>query len=64
MKAKTHRLLAKAHKIVISVTGKDVSKARRDERMKEVRAIYKKIKTIEPAIYQILNADDNHKTVH
>jgi hypothetical protein len=30
--------------------------------MKDVRAIYRKIKEIEPDIYKILNDDDNHKT--
>jgi hypothetical protein len=30
--------------------------------MKDVRAIYRKIKDIEPKVYEIINYDDNHKT--
>ena len=32
--------------------------------MQKVRAIYKKIKEIEPNIYKVLNDDDNHKTIN
>jgi len=62
MKKRTSNLLEKAHSLVVSVTGTDVSKTKRQEVMKDVRAIYRKIKDIEPKIYQILNDDDNHKT--
>ena len=64
MKKRTSNLLEKAHSLVISVTGTDVSKTRRQEVMKDVRAIYRKIKEIEPKIYAILNDDDNHKTTN
>lgn len=62
MKKRTSNLLEKAHSLVISVTGTDISKTKRQEVMKDVRAIYRKIKDIDPKIYQILNDDDNHKT--
>jgi hypothetical protein len=62
MKKRTSNLLEKAHSLVISVTGTDISKTKRQEVMKDVRSIYRKIKDIDPKIYQILNDDDNHKT--
>jgi hypothetical protein len=62
MKKRTSNLLEKAHSLVISVTGTDISKTKRQEVMKDVRTIYRKIKDIDPKIYQILNDDDNHKT--
>lgn len=61
MKKRTHKLLAKAHSLVVSVTGTDISKSKREEVMREVRAIYKKIKETDIEIYKILNDDDNHK---
>ena len=61
MKKKTDKLLAKAHSLVTSVTGKDITKSAREEVMKDVRAIYKKIKETDLEIYKILNDDDNHK---
>jgi len=64
MKKTTSKLLEKAQSLVTSVTGIDVPKTTRQEVMKEVRAIYRKIKDIEPEIYKILNDDDNHKTTH
>ncbi len=62
MKKKTSNLLQKAHSKIVSVTGTDVTKSHRAEVMKEVRAIYRKIKDVEPEVYKILNEDDNHKT--
>ena len=62
MKKTTSKLLAKAQSLVTTVTGTDIPKATRQEVMKDVRAIYRKIKEIEPDIYKILNDDDNHKT--
>jgi hypothetical protein len=62
MKKRTSNLLEKAHSLVVSVTGTDISKTKRQEVMKDVRSIYRKIKDIDPKIYQILNDDDNHKT--
>lgn len=62
MKKRTHNLLEKAHSLVVSVTGTDVSKTHKQGVMKDVRAIYKKIKDSDPDIYRILNDDDNHKT--
>jgi len=62
MKKKTSNLLQKAHSKIVSVTGTDVTKSHRSEVMKEVRAIYRKIKDVEPEVYKILNEDDNHKT--
>ncbi len=61
MKKKTSNLLQKAHSKIVSVTGTDVTKSHRAEVMKEVRAIYRKIKDVEPEVYKILNEDDNHK---
>ena len=63
MKKTTSKLLAKAQSLVTSVTGVDIAKTKRQEVMKDVRAIYRKIKEIEPDIYKILNDDDNHKTI-
>ena len=62
MKKRTSNLLEKAHSLVVSVTGTDISKTKRQDVMKDVRAIYRKIKEIEPKIYDTLNNDDNHKT--
>ena len=62
MKKRTSNLLEKAHSLVISVTGTDISKTKRQDVMKDVRAIYRKIKDIDPKIYEVLNDDDNHKT--
>tara|TARA_R110002167_G_scaffold366154_1_gene593281 strand:- start:7640 stop:7831 length:192 start_codon:yes stop_codon:yes gene_type:complete len=61
MKKKTHKLLEQAHSLVVSVTGTDITKNAREEVMKDVRAIYKKIKETDLEIYKILNDDDNHK---
>ena len=62
MKKKTHKLLEKAHSLVISVTGKDVTKSHRQEVMKEVRNIYKQIKEIDFEVWKMIDNDDNHKT--
>jgi len=62
MKKTTSKLLKQAHSIVTSATGMDVPKYKLDEAYKQVRAIYRKIKEIEPEIFKILNEDDNHKT--
>mgnify|MGYP003628122698 CR=1 FL=1 len=63
MKKRTHKLLEQAQSLVTSVTGTDIPKTTKGEVMKEVRAIYRKIKEIDEPIYKILNDDDNHKTI-
>lgn len=62
MKKKTHKLMEKAHSLVISVTGTDVTKTEKQEVMKEVRALYKQIKDIDFDIWKLIDIDDNHKT--
>lgn len=62
MKKKTHKLMEKAHSLVISVTGTDVTKTEKQEVMKEVRALYKQIKVIDFDIWKLIDIDDNHKT--
>tara|TARA_R110001632_G_scaffold55161_5_gene135123 strand:+ start:2793 stop:2990 length:198 start_codon:yes stop_codon:yes gene_type:complete len=63
MKKKTSKLLEKTNSLVTSVTGTDITKTERQEVMKEVRLIYKQIKEIDIDIWNILNEDDNHKTI-
>jgi hypothetical protein len=62
MKKTTSKLLEKAHKLVTGSVGTDVPKYKLEEAYRKVRAIYKRIKDIEPSIYEIINKDDNHKT--
>jgi len=62
MKKKTHKLMEKAHSLVISVTGTDVTKTEKQEVMKEVRALYKQIKEVDFDIWKLIDIDDNHKT--
>lgn len=62
MKKKTHKLMEKAHSLVISVTGTDVTKTEKQEVMKEVRALYRQIKDIDFDIWKLIDIDDNHKT--
>ncbi len=62
MKKKTHKLMEKAHSLVISVTGTDVTKTEKQEVMKEVRALYKQIKDVDFDIWKLIDIDDNHKT--
>lgn len=62
MKKETHKLLEEAHSVIVNATGTDVPKSQRAEAYKKARAIYKKVKDIEIAIWNILNEDDNHKT--
>jgi len=64
MKKKTSKLLEQAQSLVTTVTGTDITKTQRAEVMKQVRSIYRQIKEIEPAIYKVLNDDDNHKTTN
>lgn len=64
MKEETHKLLEQAHHLVIKVTGTDISKSERNEVMKEVRLIYKKIKEIDIDVWKLIDLDDNHKTVN
>lgn len=64
MKNKTHKLLYDAHKIIVDATGTDISKSYRAQAFKKVREIYRKIKKIDPSVYQVLNDDDNHKTIN
>ena len=63
MKKKTSDLLEQAHLTITDARGLDVPKYQLDEAYKKVRAIYRKIKEIEPDIYDVLNSDDNHKTI-
>ena len=62
MKKKTSKLLEEANLIITDVRGTDVPKYKLEEAYKKVRAIYRQIKDIEPAVYDILNADDNYIT--
>jgi len=62
MKRITHKLLEEAHITISNATGVDVPKYKLEEAYKKVRLIYRKIKELDPAIYEILDADDNHKT--
>ena len=62
MKKETSNLLKEAHLTITNARGIDVPKYRLQEAYKKVRAIYRQIKDIEPAIYEVLNDDDNHKT--
>jgi hypothetical protein len=62
MKKKTHKLMEKAHSLVISVTGTDVTKTEKQEVMKEVRALYRQIKEVDFDIWKLIDIDDNHKT--
>jgi hypothetical protein len=59
MKKKTHKLLEKAHMIINSATGTDVSKTSRENAKREARKIYKKIKEIDPKIYNVLEPEIN-----
>ena len=63
MKKKTSDLLEQAHLTITNARGLDVPKYKLDEAYKKVRAIYRQIKEIEPDIYDVLNSDDNHKTI-
>tara|TARA_R110002020_G_scaffold71049_2_gene183965 strand:- start:3 stop:200 length:198 start_codon:yes stop_codon:yes gene_type:complete len=63
MKKETSDLLEKAHLTITNARGLDVPKYQLDEAYKKVRAIYRQIKEIEPDIYDVLNSDDNHKTI-
>ena len=63
MKKETSDLLEQAHLTITNARGTDVPKYKLDEAYKKVRAIYRQIKDLEPNIYDVLNADDNHKTV-
>ena len=63
MKKETSDLLEKAHFTITNARGTDVPKYQLDEAYKKVRAIYRQIKEIEPDIYEVLNSDDNHKTI-
>jgi len=63
MKKKTSDLLEQAHLTITNARGTDVPKYQLEEAYKKVRAIYRQIKEIEPDIYDVLNSDDNHKTI-
>ena len=63
MKKRTSDLLEQAHLTITNARGLDVPKYQLDEAYKKVRAIYRQIKEIEPDIYDVLNSDDNHKTI-
>ena len=63
MKKRTSDLLEIAHLTITNARGLDVPKYQLDEAYKKVRAIYRQIKEIEPDIYEVLNSDDNHKTI-
>ena len=62
MKKETSDLLEQAHLTITNARGTDVPKYKLQEAYKKVRIIYKQIKQIDPAIYDKLNDDDNHKT--
>tara|TARA_R110000824_G_scaffold67836_4_gene175608 strand:+ start:430 stop:615 length:186 start_codon:yes stop_codon:yes gene_type:complete len=57
MKKKTSNLLRKAHLIINGATGTDVSKTTRDHAKREARKLYRKIKDLDPSVYNILKAE-------
>ena len=57
MKKTTHKLLKKAHLIINSATGTDVSKTTLENAKREARKIYKKIKEIDPRVYDIIEPE-------
>lgn len=57
MKKTTHKLLKKAHSIINSATGTDVSKTTLENAKREARKIYKKIKEIDPRVYDIIEPE-------
>ena len=59
MKKTTHKLLKKAHSIINSATGIDVTKTARENAKREARKIYKQIKEIDPKIYNVLEPEIN-----
>tara|TARA_R110001599_G_scaffold298873_1_gene503690 strand:- start:1976 stop:2161 length:186 start_codon:yes stop_codon:yes gene_type:complete len=53
------KLLYQAHIIINEATGKDIPKKTLDNAKAYARSIYKKIKVLDPAMYDILKQDDN-----
>lgn len=53
------KLLYKAHLIINNATGTDIPKKVLRKAKVDARKIYKKIKEIDPAIYNIIKEDDN-----
>tara|TARA_R110000796_G_scaffold70673_1_gene160540 strand:- start:21 stop:206 length:186 start_codon:yes stop_codon:yes gene_type:complete len=53
------KLLYKAHLTINKATGIDIPKKVLKKAKAEAREIYKKIKELDPAIYNIIKEDDN-----
>mgnify|MGYP006110982669 FL=1 len=57
MNSKTSNLLKKAHILINNATGTDVPKYKLTEAKREAKKIYKEIKSLDLAIYNILKED-------
>ena len=57
MNKKVSDLLHQAHIIINNATGLDVPKYKLEEAKREARKIYKKIKELDPKIYNTLKED-------
>jgi len=57
MKKKTSNLLKKAHLIINAATGTDVSKTTIENARREARKLYRKIKEIDPEVYEIIEPE-------
>lgn len=52
------KLLHKAHLIINDATGTDIPKSVTEKAKVEARKIYKQIKELDPAMYEVLKQDD------
>ena len=57
MKKETHKLLKKAHLIINSATGIDINKTTLENAKREARKVYKKIKDVDPEIYNVIEPE-------
>jgi len=57
MNSKTSELLKKAHILINNATGTDVPKYKLAEAKREAKKIYKEIKSLDLAVYNILKED-------
>ena len=57
MKKETQKLLKKAHLIINSATGIDINKTTLENAKREARKIYKKIKDVDPEIYNVIEPE-------
>ncbi len=58
-KERVDRLLKQSHLVINNVTGKDISKTKKEEGKRESRKILKKIKDIDPKIYDRIKPELN-----